>query len=372
MSASTHNHDPQQTPLRLAQIGLGAAGRSHLAVITGMPEIELLGVSDLNEQTVRQVSEKHHITGTTDHHELLADESIEAISVVAADIAHYPLVMDCAAAGKHVICEKPIATEIAHAREMVQAMRQAGKLLCITFNNRAGAVTRRIKELVDAGAVGNVRMVRLVGLMAAPDNRLLRERMGEKGALARARNICVEGKNALYDCGVHSFDFARYLTGSDFRRIEAMGCSMRGFPYPDHGVALCEHENGIFTLIEKGFDYAYEAQTYKEYTRYEVIGDRGSLAWDLDTQHLKLFSVDQTLDEPLSHGGKEDARQILYRGFVESVRAGALLPWLSSGLDGLKATEAAQAATDCMQARGVVKRDVGDAPNWFDHLDKSW
>jgi predicted dehydrogenase len=201
--------------------------------------------------------------------------------------------------------------------------------------------------------------------MAAPDNPVVRRMIGPEAARSRVQNICCEGKNALFDCGVHTFDYARFLTGSEFKRIEAMGYTMRGFPYPDHGVALCEHANGIFTVIEKGFDYAYEAQTYKEYVRYESIGDRGSLAWDLDTQRLRLFSDTQTLDEPIPHGGKEDVRETIYRGFLDGLAAGRLPAWLSTGLDGLRAIEAAQMAIDSMLAKGVIRRDVGDARNWF-------
>lgn len=352
--------------VRVALIGLGSAGRSHLAVLAGLPEVDLAGIADINPEAVASLGAKYGVqNATTDHRKLLADPTVEVVSIVAADAAHYPLVMDCAAAGKHVICEKPIATEVEHGKRMVDAMERAGRLFSITFNLRVCGFTRRIKELVDAGAVGNVRMVRLIGLMAPPDNRIIRERVGEAGARARVRTICIEGKNALYDCGVHSFDFARFLTGSEFRRIEAMGYAMRGFPHPDHGVALCEHENGIFTVVEKGFDYAYEAKTYKEYVRYEVIGDGGSLAWDLDTHRLRVFSRDQTLDEDWPHAGKEDVRERLYRAFFESLDRGRLLPWLASGLDGLRAIEAAQMATDSMLARGVVQRDVGDAANWF-------
>ncbi|NCO95013.1 MAG: Gfo/Idh/MocA family oxidoreductase [Armatimonadetes bacterium] len=353
--------------VRFGLIGLGAAGCKHLEVLANMPEVEVVGIADLNAEYVEQLGAEYAIPlATTDHRRLLADPSIAAIAIAAADAAHYPLVLDCAAARKHVACEKPIATEVVHGREMVAAMENAGRLFCVTFNNRASAITRRIKELVDAGAVGNVRRVRLLGLMAPPDNRWLRDQRGDEAARARVESICVQGKNALYDCGVHSFDFARFLTGSEFKRIDARGWAMRGFPYPDHGVALCEHDNGIFTLIEKGFDYAYEAQTRKEYVRYEVLGDGGSLAWDLDTNRLRVFGREQTLDELLPHGGKGDVRETLYRGFVESLRAGELLTWLASGYEGLKAIEAAQAATDSMLANGVVHRDIGNARNWFD------
>ena len=346
--------------MRVGLIGLGAAGESHLAVLSAMPEVEVVGVADPRLARARELAQRFGVArATADHHELLADPTLDFIAIAAADRAHYPLVMDCAAAGKPVVCEKPIATELAHGAAMVEAMRQAGLLFCISFNNRAGVITRRIKELVDAGEVGAVRMVRLVGLMAAPDNPLVRQRVGEEAAWARVEGICVDGKSALFDCGVHSFDFACWLTGAEYAQIDARGWSMRGFPYPDHGVALCAMDNGIMTLIEKGFVYAYEAQQYKEYVRYEVIGDRGSLAWDLDTQTLRLYGRDQTIDEPLRHGGKDDVRTVIYRGFIESLAQGRLHDWLATGEDGQRANEAAQAATDAMVANGVLTRDVG-------------
>lgn len=353
--------------MRIGLIGLGAAGRSHLALLSQMPEAEVAAIADLNPAAVEALGAQYGVPcAATDPRTLLADPSLDAIAVTAADRAHYPLVMACAAAGKHVLCEKPIATEVAQGREMVAAMRNADRLLCVSLQLRGSALMRRIKDLVDTGAVGAVRMLRLVGQMAAPDGRDLRERMGEATAYARARNICEEGKNALFDCGVHSFDYARFLTGSDFKRIEAMGYNMRGFSHPDHGVALCEHENGIMTLIEKGFDYAYEAQQRKEYVRYEVIGDGGSLAWDLDTQHLRVFGREQTLDEFWPLGSHNEDRVAIYRGFFQSVREGKLLPWLASGEDGVKAIEAAQAAVESTHAKGVITRDVGNAANWFD------
>ncbi len=353
--------------MRVGLIGLGAAGASHLDVLAKLDVVEVAGIADLDGARVAELRAKYDVpVGTTNHRELLDDPRIDFIAIAAGDRAHYPLVMDCAAAGKPVICEKPIATELAHGAAMVEAMRRAGQLFCITFNNRAGVITRRIRELVRGGAVGTVRMVRLVGLMAAPDNRHLRESMGPAAARARAQNICVDGKNALFDCGVHSFDFARWLTGAEFERIEARGWAMRGFPYPDHGVALCTMTGGISALIEKSFVYAYEAQTRKEYVRYDIIGDGGSIAWDLDTQTLHVFGRDQTLHEPLPHGGKGDVRTLLYQGFVESLRAGRLHDWLASGEDGLRAIEAAQRATDAMLAAGVVRHEAGRCANWWE------
>lgn len=353
--------------MRFALIGLGAAGRNHLQVLAGMPEVELVGIADLNPDYVAELQAQYDVpVATTNPQELIANPAVEVVAIAAGDRAHHPLVMACAAAGKHVVCEKPIATEATAAREMVTAMAASGKLFCITFNNRAEGVNRRVREVARSGVLGNVRMVRLIGLMAAPDNRLLRERMGEEAAYRRLLNICQDGKNAMFDCGVHSFDFARFLTGSEFARIEAMGYNVRGLEYPDHGVALCAMADGTFVLIEKGFDYAFEAKDYKEYVRYEVIGDAGSLAWDLDTQTLRVFSATETLQEPLPHGGKGNVRETIYRGFVESVAAGVLQPWLASGEDGLKAVEAALRAVDSMMTKGVVSRDVGPVRNWFE------
>lgn len=353
--------------MRTALIGLGAAGRSHLAVLAAMPEVELVGIADLHEPYVRDLQAQYAVPrGTTDPLELINDPAVEVVAIAAGDKAHHPLVMAAAAAGKHVVCEKPIATRLGHAREMVAAMAAADRLFCITFNNRACAVNRRVREVANSGVIGEIRMVRLIGLMAAPDNSIVRERLGETAAYQRLQNICQDGMNAMFDCGVHSYDFARFLTGREFTRIEAMGYNMRGLDYPDHGVATCAMDNGIFVLIEKGFDYAFEAETYKEYVRYEVLGDAGSVAWDLDTQTLKVYGAHETWQEVVRIDGKENVRETIYRGFAESVQAGALHSWLASGEDGLRAVEAALTATESMLARGVVSRDCGPVKNWYE------
>lgn len=186
--------------MRFGLIGLGAAGRSHLAVLAAMPEVELAGIADLNEQSVRDCQAQYGIArGTTNPAELIEDPSIEVIAIAAGDRAHHPLVMACAAAGKQVVCEKPIATDLGHAREMVAAMEQAGRLFCIAFNNRTDSVLRRVRDLAQSGRIGNMRMVRLIGLMAAPDNRLLREKIGPEAAYRRLLNICQDGKNAMFE-----------------------------------------------------------------------------------------------------------------------------------------------------------------------------
>jgi len=86
--------------IRMGLIGLGAAGQNHLAVLSRLPEVDLVGIADLDAALVARLGAETGVAlATTDHRRILADTSIEAVAIAAADAAHFPLIMDCAAAG---------------------------------------------------------------------------------------------------------------------------------------------------------------------------------------------------------------------------------------------------------------------------------
>ena len=86
-----------------------------------------------------------------------------------------------------------------------------------------------------------------------------------------------------------------------------------------------------------------------------------------DPAQLLADPAIETCDEPLAYSSHNADRGVIYRGFIESVAQSALVPWLASSEDGLRAIEVAQAAIDSMMAKGVIsRRDVGPAANWCD------
>ena len=107
-------------------IGLGIFGQNHVLSYTEHPFAEVVAVCDLNEDLAKSTAEQYKTKYYLDYHEMLADPKVEAISVVTPDFLHKEPVIAAAEAGKHILCEKPLASRVADAEEMVKAVEKAG------------------------------------------------------------------------------------------------------------------------------------------------------------------------------------------------------------------------------------------------------
>jgi predicted dehydrogenase len=151
------------------------------------------------------------------YRELFEDIDIEAVYIPLPNSLHPEWTKAAAAAGKHILCEKPLAVTSAGAREMVDACDQAGVLLMEAFMYRLHPMWLRTKELVDSGAIGELRAVQTIFSYFNDDP-------------ANIRNIPGVGGGALYDIGCYAVNVSRMLFGSEptdvkgsVRRDERLG-----------------------------------------------------------------------------------------------------------------------------------------------------
>jgi predicted dehydrogenase len=143
-------------------IGLGM-GRNHAIHFGDCPEADLIALCDVNAERAAQVaSETHPRRVYTSTEELLADPEIAAVAVALPNALHAPVVRQCFEAGKHVLCEKPLAMNAREGEQMVEAARRAGKWLMMHFNYRFQPTSQAVKRAVDAGALGDVYFARSV------------------------------------------------------------------------------------------------------------------------------------------------------------------------------------------------------------------
>jgi predicted dehydrogenase len=142
------------------------------------------------------------------YEELLADPGIEAVYIPLPNHLHPERARAAARAGKHVLCEKPLAMTSADARAMVEACDEAGVLLMEAFMYRLHPLWTKAKELVDSGAIGELRSVQTAFsyFNDDPDN---------------IRNIPEVGGGALYDIGCYAVNAARFLFGSEPTAVKA-------------------------------------------------------------------------------------------------------------------------------------------------------
>jgi len=323
--------------IRFAVIGCGTvAGYGHIPAIAGLETTGLAALCDTDEARLAKLQEQYGVECVSDdYREVLARDDIDAVAVATQVNLHHLIVMAAAEAGKHVLCEKPIADTVAEAREMVEAMQASGRLFAINFHMRLKRPFREMRRRIAAGDIGRVRVLRFVSLGAG----------GRWAGEDRYARLMTEGGGPILDCGVHFFDLARYLTGRDFTAVTAAGVRTEDYPNPDHVAAAATLDDGTLAVIEQGWTYCFNTPEKVSKSSLDVVGDAGAMA--LSGDELIVYARAGT--ERVAVGSLDKDFPAIYARFVESIEAGRLLEPLASGEDGLQATSAALQALD--QAR---------------------
>jgi predicted dehydrogenase len=193
-------------PVRIALLGAGAIMRlSHAPTIRRSADVELAAIFDVDagraEALARDFGVPFH---TTNISAVLEAKDIDAVIVATPNLFHPEAVLAAAAAGKHVLCEKPLAIDVASAQRMVEACETAGVILQVGFNQRYWPQVQIAKQLVESGFIGEVKAFRSV----------YSERWNVYPATTRYRyDLAKSGGATIIDLAIHRIDLSRYLLG---------------------------------------------------------------------------------------------------------------------------------------------------------------
>jgi predicted dehydrogenase len=151
--------------IRTAIIGMGNIGRTHARVYKANPLAELVAVCDIIHERADAAAHEFGVKAYYDVETLLREENIHMVSVTTAGIEngsdHYTPTMQALAAGKHVLVEKPISNNLAHAKAMVAEAKARGLCLAVDLNHRFTPATRMAREKITSGELGNVLFVNM-------------------------------------------------------------------------------------------------------------------------------------------------------------------------------------------------------------------
>ena len=240
---------------------------------------------------------------STDWRAVVARDDIDVVDVSTPGHMHHEMVVAAAKAGKHVVCEKPLANTVGEAEQMVAAVEAAGVRHLLMHNYRRVPAVALAKRIVEDGRIGRIYHFRaryLQDWATSPDLELV-WRFDAKLA----------GSGALGDLGAHVIDLGRYLCGEiselaatsetfiRHRPVEA-GSSEMAEVTVDDAAALCvRFDNGAIGTIEA----SRFAPGRKNHNTFEINGSGGSLSFDLENlNNLKFYSVD---DQPDTQGFHE-------------------------------------------------------------------
>ena len=202
-------------------IRVGVAGCGKIAQVRHLPEyaaredVQIRGLYDLNQERTEALAEQYHAKAYAAYEEMLADPLLDAVSVCAANAFHAEMTVAALKAGKHVLCEKPMATAPEDCEAMVKAARDSGKTLMIGQNQRLAAAHVKAKELLDSGAIGRVITFTTAFRHGGPETWTVDP--GNNWFFDKKRAVM----GAMADLGIHKTDLIQFLTGQTVTEVQA-------------------------------------------------------------------------------------------------------------------------------------------------------
>ena len=150
---------------RAGVIGVGGVSVIHIDAYVGLPNTELIAAADLSEEALARFTNKYNVTNVyTDYRQMLDEENLDIVSVPTGANVRHQIVIDVAERGVHALIEKPMAIDLVEADAMIAACEKAGTKLAINHQRRCDAQYRKAKQLVNDGAIGELRHIRVMGV----------------------------------------------------------------------------------------------------------------------------------------------------------------------------------------------------------------
>lgn len=308
-------------PLRIGMVGYAFMGAAHsqgwrtAGRVFDLPlRPEMAVICGRDADAVRAAADRHGWAGTeTDWRALVERDDVDLVDICTPGDSHAEIALAALAAGKHVLCEKPLANTVEEAEAMARAAEEAtarGQLAMVGFNYRRVPATALARRMVAEGRIGTLRHVRVAYLqdwLVDPEFPLTWRLRREQA-----------GSGSLGDLGAHIVDLAQYLSGERLAGVSALTETFvreRPLPTaPSSGLAAVSavgtgqvtvDDAALFTgRFASGALASFEATRYatgrKNALRIELNGEHGSLAFDLERLNELEFH-DGT--EPATHGG---------------------------------------------------------------------
>ena len=244
--------------INIGIIGCGKIAQvRHIPEYAENPDVKLAAFFSPNRARAQEQADKYGGKVYDTAEALLADPDIDAVSICAANYAHAELSIQALNAGKHVLCEKPMATTLADCEAMVECAKKNGKFLMIGHNQRLAMAHMEAKRLIDEGLIGDIITFRTSFGHGGP----------ETWSISPGKNVWFFDKKkaamgVMADLGVHKTDLIQYLTGQRVVRTTARLVTLdkRGedgelIGVDDNAVCIYEMSGGAFGTMTASWTY---------------------------------------------------------------------------------------------------------------------
>jgi len=296
---------------------------SYAHCIRRNPHAELVGIADENEERGKAAARQFGVDWVADYRSLL-EQDIDAVVICSENARHAEQTVAAARAGKHILCEKPIAAALEEGKAMIDAAESNGVKLMIAFPCRFHPVAQRMREQVANGMFGAILAMNGTNRGSMPGGWFV--------------DASQSGGGAVMDHTVHVLDVMRWMMpGAEVKEVYAEADTLfHPVDIDDSGLLTFEFDNGVIASLDPSWSRSASFPVWGDVT-FEIVGTRGVCRTDLYKQNITLHS-DDTMKTTRENWGT-DPDQEMIDAFVDCVRLDAPPP--VTGLDGLRALEVA-------------------------------
>ncbi|WP_455645220.1 Gfo/Idh/MocA family oxidoreductase [Methanosphaera sp.] len=306
-------------------IGVGSMGYNHVRIYSELENANLVAISDMVRGTLDNVSKEFNTIGYVDFDNILQIDDIEAVNICVPTVFHHDVVMRAIEAGKNVLVEKPVASKLSEAEEMINAAEDAGVILATGHVERFNPAVRVAKRLLDEGAIGEVVTANSKRLGPYPP---------------RIRDVGV-----AIDLAIHDIDIFNYLFESKANTVYAnMSSKLKNCEFEDHAEIMTKYDSGVLSILETNWLTPYKKR------QLNITGLEGIISVDYGNQTVTLYKEDNHV-ENIKVENKEPLKEEL-RSFVNAVQT-KKQPEVT-GTDGYEALKIVDAAMKSAKDKTLI------------------
>jgi predicted dehydrogenase len=375
--------------VKTAIFGTGFIGRVHLDALRRLESVEIAAIADTNLEVARRLGAGFGVpTIAADYQEILRDPAIDAVHICTPNARHFSMAKEALQAGKHVACEKPLATTVAEARELVALAAQKGLRNCVCHNLRYYPMVQQLRRMREAGELGEILSVQ----GAYSQDWLLYDTDWNWRIDSRIGGV----SRCMADIGSHWFDMAEHVTGL---RVSSLCADLQTFhptrkqpkgPIETFANKLLGPQDFIAQAVDTE-DYgavifqmggrargsvvcSQAAAGRKNRLSIEVYGTKASAAWNQEQPNElwighrdtgnQILLKDPSLLKPEARGyadlpgghteGYGDTTKQMMRRLYAAIAAPGLAPEYPQFADGLRQLTILQAELESHRTRGWI------------------
>ncbi|SDO33964.1 Gfo/Idh/MocA family protein [Alkalicoccus daliensis] len=337
--------------IKVAVIGCGSIARHrHLPEYAANQDVEIAAVCDIVQERAEELGSIYDAMAYTDYQEMLEREEIEAVSVCLPNYLHAPVSIAALKSGKHVLCEKPMATSSEEAEEMIETAKNARKWLMIAHNQRFVPSHQKAQEMIANGDLGKIYSFRTAFGHGGPEG------WSADGADSWFFKKDEAFIGAMGDLGVHKTDLLRFILGEDFSSVGAFieTSAKDHSTVDDTAVCVLRTQSGIIGTLAASWSY-----NAGEDNATVIFGEKATLRLEEDPENNLIIQYPNGDKAKFELGGiqtNEIGKQTssgVIDSFISSLKADEepVIP----GEEGKKSLEVILAALEANETKRIVE-----------------